>query len=67
MVPAEDIGRVFDRFHRADRARSRESDEAGLGFAIGRWIADARGGEIRVGSDLGRGSTFTVRIPLSRQ
>jgi len=65
-IASDDLGRVFDRFYRADHSRSRESGGAGLGLAIGRWIAEAHGGEIRVESELGRGSTFRVRIPLSR-
>jgi heavy metal sensor kinase len=66
-IAPEDIGHVFDRFYRADRARSRESGGTGLGLAIGRWIAEAHRGEIRVESDVGRGSTFQVRIPLLRE
>ena len=63
-IAKEDIGRVFDRFYRADRARSRESGGTGLGLAIGRWIAEAHHGEIRVESEPAKGSTFRVRIPL---
>jgi signal transduction histidine kinase len=66
-IPAEDIEHVFDRFYRADHARSRESGGAGLGLAIGRWIAEAHGGEICVESKLGEGSTFQVKIPLSQE
>jgi two-component system, OmpR family, heavy metal sensor histidine kinase CusS len=65
-IAPEDTARVFDRFYRADRARSRESGGTGLGLAIGKWIAEAHRGEIRVDSVLGKGSTFQVRIPLSR-
>jgi len=65
-IAPEDTARVFDRFYRADRARSRESGGTGLGLAIGKWIAEAHRGEIRVDSTLGKGSTFLVRIPLSR-
>lgn len=65
-IAPEDIGHVFDRFYRADRARSRESGGTGLGLAIGRWIAEAHRGEIRVESEPAKGSTFHVRIPLSR-
>jgi len=63
-IAKEDIGHVFDRFYRADRARSRESGGTGLGLAIGRWIAEAHHGEILVESELAKGSTFRVRIPL---
>ncbi|HEX5426381.1 MAG TPA: heavy metal sensor histidine kinase [Candidatus Acidoferrales bacterium] len=65
-IAPEDISHVFDRFYRADRARSRESGGTGLGLAIGRWIAEAHRGEIRVESAVGKGSTFQVRIPLLR-
>jgi heavy metal sensor kinase len=64
-IAPEDIGHVFDRFYRADRARSRESGGTGLGLAIGRWIAEAHRGEIRVESEPAKGSTFQLRIPLS--
>jgi heavy metal sensor kinase len=66
-IAPEDLVRVFDRFYRADRARSRQSGGTGLGLAIGRWIAEAHRGEIRVESALGHGSTFEVRIPLLRE
>jgi heavy metal sensor kinase len=65
-IAKEDIEHVFDRFYRADRARSRESGGTGLGLAIGRWIAEAHHGEIRVKSELRKGSTFQVRIPLAK-
>ena len=65
-IAHEHIPHVFNRFYRADRARSRESGGTGLGLAIGRWIAEAHRGEIRVESEPARGSTFQVRIPLSR-
>jgi heavy metal sensor kinase len=64
-IAPEDTARVFDRFYRADRARSRESGGTGLGLAIGKWIAEAHRGGIRLESALGKGSTFQVRIPLS--
>jgi heavy metal sensor kinase len=66
-ISEQDIPHIFDRFYRSDRARSRESGGAGLGLAIGRWIAEAHRGEIRVESHPAKGSTFEVRIPLSTQ
>jgi heavy metal sensor kinase len=62
-MTAEDIPHVFDRFYRADRARSRETGGSGLGLAIGRWIAEAHGGEIRVQSEPTKGSSFQIRLP----
>ena len=64
-ISAEDIPHLFERFYRADRARSRDTGGAGLGLAIGQWIAEAHGGEIRVRSEPGKGSSFQVRLPLS--
>lgn len=64
-ITPEDLPHIFDRFYRADRARSRESGGSGLGLAIGRWIAEAHGGEIRVQSSPAHGSLFQVRLPLS--
>ncbi len=65
-IAPEDIAHIFDRFYRADRARSRETGGTGLGLAIGRWIAQAHGGEIRVQSEPSKGSSFQVRLPLLR-
>ncbi len=66
-IAGADLPYVFDRFWRADRARSRSADRGGvgLGLAISQYIAHAHGGSITVSSRLGRGSTFTVSIPLS--
>lgn len=65
-ISAADVTHVFDRFWRADRARSRASERGGfgLGLAISQWIAQAHGGRITVQSRLGRGSVFTVTLPL---
>jgi heavy metal sensor kinase len=65
-IAGADLPYVFDRFWRADRARSRTSERSGvgLGLAISQYIAHAHGGSITVASRLGRGSTFTVSLPL---
>ena len=63
IAPAE-LQRIFERFYRPDRTRSRRSGGAGLGLAIARGIAEAHGGRILVQSVVGRGSTFTLALPL---
>lgn len=66
-IAAADLPFVFERFWRADRVRSRASERGGfgLGLAISHWIAQAHGGALDVQSRLGRGSTFTVTLPLA--
>ena len=65
-ISAGDLPYVFDRFWRADRARSRGSERTGfgLGLAISQWIAQAHGGRVTAQSRLGRGSVFTVVLPI---
>ena len=63
-IAPEDLPNVFERFYRADKARSRESGGVGLGLSIGRWIAEAHAGTIEVQSSLGGGSIFKLRLPL---
>lgn len=59
----EDLDRVFERFYRVDQARSRHTGGTGLGLAIVKHVAENHGGEVRVWSKPGRGSTFTLRLP----
>ncbi len=63
-IAESDQSYIFDRFWRADKVRSRGMGGAGLGLSIARWIVDQHGGSIEVQSQSGKGSTFTVRIPL---
>jgi heavy metal sensor kinase len=63
-IAAEHLPHVFERFYRTDAARARADGGAGLGLAICEWIAEAHGGQITVDSALGRGTAFTVRLPL---
>jgi two-component system sensor histidine kinase SenX3 len=62
-IPARDLERIFERFYRVDRARARDTGGTGLGLAIVRHVAGNHGGEVRVQSHEGRGSTFTLRLP----
>jgi signal transduction histidine kinase len=62
-IAPEDLPHVFDRFYRADAARSRVVEGSGLGLAIASWIVRAHGGTIGVASQVGAGSQFTVHLP----
>ena len=68
-IPEEELPLVFERFHRADPARTQSGSQggAGLGLSIARQIARAHGGEVRVRSVSEEGSTFTVELPRGRQ
>lgn len=62
-IGKEDQERVFDRFFRVDKARSRDQGGSGLGLSICKWIVEAHKGEIKVESEIGKGSSFIVKLP----
>ena len=62
-IPPEAINRVFERFYRVDKARSRDQGGTGLGLSIVKHIVQAHGGEVRVESELGKGATFFFTVP----
>jgi two-component system phosphate regulon sensor histidine kinase PhoR len=66
-IPAQHLPRLFERFYRVDRARSREVGGTGLGLAIVKHLARAHGGEVAVESKLGEGSTFAIELPGGRR
>jgi len=63
-IPSRDLQRVFERFYRVDRGRSRETGGTGLGLAIVRHVASNHAGDVQVTSVEGEGSTFTLRLPV---
>jgi len=65
-IDPDDLGRIFQQFYRSDEARQRSKSGSGLGLTIAKWIAEAHHGSITVQSTLGKGSCFTVELPLLR-
>ena len=64
-IPPEHLSRIFERFYRVDRGRSRELGGTGLGLAIVKHVCEAHGGQVRVESVVGKGSTFQMTLPLT--
>ena len=64
-IPAEHLPHIFERFYRVDRARSHQHGSTGLGLAIVKQAAEAHGGQVRVRSEPGVGTTFTVALPIT--
>ena len=62
-ISGDHLQRIFERFYRTDRARSREIGGTGLGLAIVKHLARLHGGEVSVVSTLGKGSTFSIELP----
>jgi len=63
-IPSEDVPRIFERFYRVDRARSRQVGGTGLGLSIVKHVVERMNGRVMVESQLGKGSTFTLLLPL---
>ena len=64
-IPSEHIPFLFERFYRVDKTRSRSEGGSGLGLSIAEKIAEVHGGKIEVESQVGKGSTFRVSLPLT--
>jgi len=65
-IPKEEQEKIFKRFYRVDKSRSKETGGVGLGLSIAEWIVQAHHGKIDVDSELNRGSTFTVYLPVEK-
>ena len=63
-IPGHDLDRIFERFYRVDQARSRSTGGTGLGLSIVKHVCQNHGGECTVWSEVGTGSTFTLRLPV---
>ncbi len=63
-IPPNELRKIFNRFYRVDKSRSRLPDGLGLGLSISKWVAEAHGGSLRAESEVGKGSRFTVVLPI---
>jgi len=66
-IPSEDLKRIFERFYRADRGRSRQAGGTGLGLSIVKQAIERMGGSVTATSRLGQGSCFTIRLPSAEK
>jgi two-component system sensor histidine kinase BaeS len=64
-IAAEHLPNIFERFYRADASRQQQTGGSGLGLAIVRSMVEAHGGSIAVESELGKGTTFTISLPIA--
>ena len=64
-IPKENLPRIFERFYRVDKARSRDTGGTGLGLAIAKQIMDEMGGDIKITSEVDKGTEVTITVPTA--